>query len=391
MSFMKEFQHLKIQLEDIKSATDDFGDHRVIGVGGFGKVYKGEVFHSKGRSMAAFKCLDRKHGQGDVEFSKEIRTLSHYKHENLISLLGFCEDGGQKILVYEYASNGSLDRHLASPALNWKQRIQICLEAAKALEYLHDPKGRHSRVLHCDIKSANILLDDNWIAKLSDLGLSKMGPANQQHTFLISNAAGTFMYCDPLYLETGFLSKESDVYSFGVVLFEVLYGKLCYEVIAGRSQILVPTWKQNYEEKKIGDVHFLQDMDPTSLKIFSHIAYQCLKRSRKDRPRMVDVVKELELALKSQVFSEGMEQLVNYEDMALAAEPPLNYGSKAELMMHLSKQGVLLNGGNTWFSLNTKGEHCEMISIAKYFQQAAINYIIILHSEHVLELNSYHH
>ncbi|KAI3505406.1 hypothetical protein L1887_27535 [Cichorium endivia] len=192
MAFLEEFQHLQIQLQEIKSATGNFDDNNVIGQGGFGKVYKGVVSHSKGQSMLAFKRLDRRYGQGDPEFLKEILMLSRYTHENLISLLGFCDADGEKILVYEHAYHGSLDRHLTSTSLTWRQRLKICLGAAKGLCYLHDPKETQQRVIHRDIKSSNILLDENWNAKVSDMGLSKIGPANQTHTFLATNVVGTF-------------------------------------------------------------------------------------------------------------------------------------------------------------------------------------------------------
>ncbi|KAJ0697753.1 putative protein kinase RLK-Pelle-CrRLK1L-1 family [Helianthus annuus] len=110
--------------------------------------------------------------------------LSRYSQENLITLLGYCDEDGEKILVYEHTSNGSLHRHLSSNVLTWIQRLKICLDAAKGLKYLHGHRGTQQRILHRDIKSANILLDDNWNAKLSDMGLSKVGPANQQHSVL---------------------------------------------------------------------------------------------------------------------------------------------------------------------------------------------------------------
>ncbi|XP_071740701.1 probable serine/threonine-protein kinase PBL23 [Rutidosis leptorrhynchoides] len=112
--FMKEFEHLIIELEKIKLATNNFDQTQVIGSSGFGKAYKGELSHHKGRSLVAVKRLDRKFGQGDPEFWKEVMMLSRYSHKNLITLLGYCNEAGEKILIYEYASNGSLDRHLSS-------------------------------------------------------------------------------------------------------------------------------------------------------------------------------------------------------------------------------------------------------------------------------------
>ncbi|KAK1430759.1 hypothetical protein QVD17_13741 [Tagetes erecta] len=303
-TFMEEFQHLKIQLDDIKSATNNFDDNKVIGVGGFGKVYGGEISHFKGRSMVAFKRLDRRFGQGDPEFWKEVMMLSRYTHANLISLLGFCDEDGEKILVYEHASNGSFDRHLSSPTFPWIQRLKICLDAARGLSYLHDDKGTQQRVLHRDIKSSNILLDRYWNAKVSDMGLSKIGPANQLHTLLVTNVVGTIGYVDPMYMELGILTKESDVYSFGVVLFEVLCGRLCIENSNGMFSCLVHMWKQKYKDKKLDDIIFrdpMQEINPRSLEIFSSIAFQCLHKSRDERPTMSVVVQKLETALDFQI------------------------------------------------------------------------------------------
>ncbi|KAJ0944872.1 putative protein kinase RLK-Pelle-CrRLK1L-1 family [Helianthus annuus] len=362
-----EFQHLRIQLEDIKSATDNFNDRKLIGVGGFGKVYEGELCHHKGRSMVAFKRLDRKFGQGEPEFWKEVMMLSRYTHENLISLLGFCDQGNEMILVYEHASNGSLDRHLPSTTFTWIRRIKTCFDAARGLSYLHDHKGTQQRVLHRDIKSSNILLDDNWNVKISDMGLSKIGPANQQHTALVTNVVGTLGYLDPMYMELGILTKESDVYSLGVVLFEVLCGRLCYDNSNGKFQSLVRMWKQKAKQKNLDEIIFqdlVQGMDPRSLEIFSDIAFQCLQKHREERPTMSVVVEKLETALEFQEIYEEMKHPLSYEKIIKTAVHPLMYKSEEELKSCLSK-GILLNGGKTWFSLNNNGEHCEMISAAE--------------------------
>nr|XP_043630405.1 probable serine/threonine-protein kinase PBL23 [Erigeron canadensis] len=264
-------------MKDIVSATNNFDPNNLIGRGGFGCVYKGELSFPEGQILVAFKQLDRRLGQGKNEFWKEIMMLSKYKHENLISLLHFCIEGDEMILVYEYASRGSLDRYLSDISLTWIQRLKICVGAARGLSFLHDPVETQQRLIHRDIKSANILLDENWTAKISDFGLSKVGPANQAQTYLISNAVGTHGYCDPLYWETGFLSKESDVYSFGVVLFEILCGRLCFEYHNGElSNILVPKWRRCYDEKSLEEIileGLKEQMEPGSLSSFSAIAY----------------------------------------------------------------------------------------------------------------------
>ncbi|KAJ9542524.1 hypothetical protein OSB04_029030 [Centaurea solstitialis] len=353
MAFFDEFQHLKIQLDEIKRATSNFADKNVIGVGGFGKVYKGSFYRSK--CVAAFKRLDSGHGQGDLEFWKEIMMLSRYTHENLITLLGYCDEDGERILAYKHASCGSLDRHLSSTTLSWTQRLKICLEAARGLSYLHDPKETQERVLHRDIKSSNILLDENWNAKLSDLGLSKIGPANQQHSVIVTNAVGTLGYIDPLYLEGYFLTKESDVYSFGVVLFEVLCGRVCNSNNVfgngGQRKPLVSTWIKSYEMKNLHEIIFedlKEQMDPSSLEAFSHIAYQCLKRARDKRPTMAQVVGKLEKALEFQESYDDIRQSKDYRAMIKTVVPPLIYRSEAELYKLLSK-GIVANFGKTHF------------------------------------------
>ncbi|GKC88288.1 receptor-like protein kinase HERK 1 [Tanacetum coccineum] len=295
-----DFRHLKIQLKDIRLATNDFKDEP-IGGGGFGKVYKGELTFQKGKKIVAIKRLDRKHGQGDVEFWKEIMMLAQYKHKNLVSLLGFCNENSERVLVYEYVSRGSLDSYLGKSDLTWIQRLKICHGAACGLNYLHDPTDRHQRVLHRDVKSSNILLDQDFNAKISDFGLSKFGPANQQYTFVVSNVAGTHGYCDPAYMETGFLSKESDVYSFGVVLFEVLCGRQCVE---------------------------------------------CCNNDRKKRPTMAEISNELSRAIGHQMSKEVDER--TYKELFSTA----NQYSKENLFVQ----------GNHSLVRNENGEYRELIS-----------------------------
>ncbi|GJY44667.1 kinase-like domain, phloem protein 2-like protein [Tanacetum coccineum] len=273
-SFVTELKHLEIQLEDFISATNNFDETKVIRRGGFGmlQTYKpictGELSHSQSeeKSLVAIKCLDHRSRsrQGDPKFFKEVRTLSCYRHENLISLMGFCNRGGEMVLIYEYACRGSLDRLLSLPALTWTHRLRICIDAAKGLSFLHDPNGTQQRVLHCDIKSSNILLDKNMTTKVSDFGLSKMGPANQQYSLLVTSALGTPGYCDPIFLDTYSLTKESDVY-------------------------------EEDKLKKIILQDLKQQMDPSSLKTFSDIAFQCLRKTREERPTMSRVLEELEI------------------------------------------------------------------------------------------------
>ncbi|GKA23986.1 kinase-like domain, phloem protein 2-like protein [Tanacetum coccineum] len=366
-TYLTGFKHLEIPLNLIKSATNNFNDSKVIGVGGFGKVYLGELPHPEGKIKVAFKRLDRKHGQGDAEFFKEIRLLSCYKHDNLISLLGYCKEGNEMILIYEYASHGSLERILNDAAFTWTQRLKICLGAAKGLSFLHDPKGTQQRILHRDIKSANILLDENLNAKVADFGLSKISPADQKYTFLVTSPVGTHGYCDPLYMDAYQLTKESDVYSFGVVLFEVLCGRVCYEHSDGNFKVLVNFWKSCYQEKKLDKIIFPglnHQLDPSSVETFVDIAYQCLQKSREQRPTMYVVVENLKAALELKELhdlklqreheQEETRKAAEYEyrEILKLADPPLIYKSVKDLKALLSK-GFPVNGGKTVISLCT--------------------------------------
>ncbi|GJY38459.1 kinase-like domain, phloem protein 2-like protein [Tanacetum coccineum] len=348
------FEQLEIQLEEIKSATNNFNEANVIGHGGFGKVYKGELSqysHSKERGMVAIKRLNRKLGQGEAEFHKEVKMLSCYRHENIISLLGFSSGrDDEMILVYEYASRGSLDVHLKDVNLTWTQRLKICLDAAKGLCYLHDPRETSQRLIHCDIKSANILLDDNFRAKVSDFGLSKICPAaNPQNSILVTGALGTPGYCDPLFMETCLLTKESDVYSFGVVLFEVLCGKLCVEYSSkGQIKVIhVPMWKQSCEQKQLSEIVFqgitTEEMSPDSLETFADIAYKCLKILREERPAMSLVVEKLQKSLELQELYDLPKE---YKQIVNAAVRPLKYRSLDEVKV-LFFQGFHVNDGKT--------------------------------------------
>ncbi|KAJ9537508.1 hypothetical protein OSB04_030241 [Centaurea solstitialis] len=356
----EEFHHLKVHLEDVILATNNFDPEKLIGRGGFGPVYKGELFLPQGRTMMAFKRLDTKFGQGSIEFWKEIVMLSKYRHENLVSLLCYCDEGNEKILGYEFVSRGSLDRYLSDSSLTWTQRIRICIGVARALNYLHDPKGTQERVLHRDIKSSNILIDEEWNAKVSDFGLSKLGPANHPESYVYSRFVGTLGYCDPLYLELGFLTKESDVYSFGVVLFEVMCGRVCYGSRGGEQNgHFVNRWKNRYDENCLDDIvccNLKRHIERRSLMIFSAIASRCLNSNRKERPKMSEIVKELEVALEVQIYREDNSYLVELGNLV---QPPLSYRSIEELLLLLS-EGFLYNDRR--LSVNKNRRVYEMIS-----------------------------
>ncbi|KAJ0724961.1 putative protein kinase RLK-Pelle-CrRLK1L-1 family [Helianthus annuus] len=302
MPSIEDVKHLQIPLREISLATNGFAKENFIGSGGFGPVYKGI---SKKHGRVAIKRLvhRQKHGQGDHEFKTEIALLSKYKHENIVSLRGFCDEEGEKILVYRYESNGSLDKHLNKENLTWIQRLWICLDAARGLQYLHDNVGSQLGIFHRDVKSPNILLDEDWKAKISDFGLSRARPANMQASFLFSKPCGTEGYIDPDYRNTGHLTQKSDVYSFGVVLWEVLCGRLAYVPSYNDDRrylnVLV---EKHYTRKTLDKIipsYLHKQTNTDSLLTFSKIAYQCLK-NREERPTMKEVVDQLQEAIDHQ-------------------------------------------------------------------------------------------
>ncbi|PWA59759.1 serine-threonine/tyrosine-protein kinase catalytic domain-containing protein [Artemisia annua] len=296
----------RLTFYEIQKATNYFDESLVIGRGGFGKVYKGTISNGERRLVVAIKRLDSTSNQGAEEFWAEVEMLSKLRHCHLVSLIGYCNDGQEMILIYEYMRHGTLEDHLHKRAtsLPWLTRIKICLGAARGLDYLHTGTGITHGVIHRDIKSSNILLDSSWAAKISDFGLTKICPINQQSTYVNTVVKGTFGYLDPDYFYTGKLTRKSDVYAFGVVLFEVLCGKQAVDGSLDEEQWGLARWAQNYVKegrmKQIVDSSIRERISPKCLKEFARIADRCLHTHPKDRPTMAEVVFGLESILASQ-------------------------------------------------------------------------------------------
>ncbi|XP_076942633.1 receptor-like protein kinase THESEUS 1 isoform X2 [Bidens hawaiensis] len=302
MPSIEDAMHLQIPLMEVSLATNWFDDKNLIAKGGFGSVYKGV---SKTHGHIAIKRWDHML-QGDHEFKTEIALLSKHKHENIVSLLGFCDEKGEKILVYKYESNASLDKHLNNKDLSWNQRLQICLDAARGLNYLHYGVGCCEQILHRDVKSANILLDENWIAKISDFGLAKVSPTNMKYSSVKSNACGTREYIAPEYYTYGYLTSKSDVYSFGIVLWEVLCGRLAHIVYSDEPVVLSILVQRHYLSNTLSTIipsYIHNQINTASLLTFSDIAYQCLKNVE-ERPTMRQVEVQLQKALDNQLKPE---------------------------------------------------------------------------------------
>ncbi|XP_042016408.1 probable receptor-like protein kinase At4g39110 [Salvia splendens] len=267
-------------LKENKSATKNFRDDRILGKGGFATVYLGIINGEK----VAVKQLIKVSSQKGMGFDEEIQALTQIKHRNIVSLIGYCNKDGEKILVYEYIDNHTLNDHLhkrlrdGHSELSWDQRLTILIGVARALYHLHYCIGIGS-FIHRDVKSSNILLDKNLVAKVADFGLAKYVSFDDELSHIITDGKGTFGYMDPYYIYTGKLTKDSDKYSFGMVMLEVLGKK------KEAMDILDPVFHGNITEGRLKAVDICCD-----------ICKKCLLPP-KERPEMSLVLAQLELAL----------------------------------------------------------------------------------------------
>ncbi|CAK9134999.1 unnamed protein product [Ilex paraguariensis] len=297
---------LKVSFADLLYATNNFDTKLKIGEGGFGKVYKGTL---RNHMRVAVKRSEPGHGQGLPEFQTEIMVLSKIRHRHLVSLIGYCDERSEMILVYEFMEKGTLRDHLynlnedsrrsssSRSELDWNQRLEICIGAAKGLHYLHTSSD--GGIIHRDVKSTNILLDEHYVAKVADFGLSRSGPPDQ--TYISTDVKGSFGYLDPEYYRCLQLTQKSDVYSFGVVLLEVLCARPAISRFLPRDQVNLADWGMSFQKEgqleKIVDPFLEGKINPNSLRKFGEIVEKCLMDCGVDRPGMIDVLWDLEYAL----------------------------------------------------------------------------------------------
>ncbi|XP_044510359.1 serine/threonine-protein kinase-like protein CCR4 [Mangifera indica] len=305
--------HLEeFSLQVLLDATDNFSEDHKIGTGSFGSVYYGIL--DDGRKVAIKRAEvsntssrvggTRRQEDKDHAFLNELELLSRLHHKNLVRLLGFCEDKDELVLVYEYMNNGTLHQHLHkledSPLRSWSARLKVALDAARGIEYLHEYAV--PQIIHRDIKSSNILLDDTWTAKVSDFGLSMMGPGDDE-SHLSINAAGTLGYMDPESYRLQKLTTKTDVYSFGVVLLELLTGLRAIH----KNENGMPRNVVDYAVPYIvqDEIHRILDRrvpPPTPYEIeavayVGYLAVDCVTQGGRDRPSMTDILNSLDRAL----------------------------------------------------------------------------------------------
>ncbi|VAH70459.1 unnamed protein product [Triticum turgidum subsp. durum] len=295
--------------EQLAAATGDFRADCLLGEGGFGRVYRGRLDDGQ---LVAVKQLDLEGLQGDREFVVEVLMLSLLHHHNLVSLVGYCSHGHQRLLVYEYMALGSLADHLlllddrfagegtprarARAALSWETRMRVALGAARGLEYLHETAN--PAVIYRDLKSSNVLLDDAFCPKLSDFGLARLcstsssaagpGPAERSPRVM-----GTYGYCAPEYIRTGRLSVKSDVYSFGVLLLELITGRRAVDSARPAPEQVLVTWaapmfKDSKRYRELADPLLRGDFPERDLNQAVAVAAMCLQDQASARPCMSD-------------------------------------------------------------------------------------------------------
>ncbi|GKE37609.1 concanavalin A-like lectin/glucanase [Tanacetum coccineum] len=338
-------------LDEIRSATKDFSEAFVVGQGGFGKVYKG-YFKDRSSMVVAVKRSNSTSSQGAPEFRAEVEMLSKLRHCNLVSLIGYCNEGTEMALVYEYMSQGSLEDHIhkSGSPLSWLRRLKICIGAARGLDYLHTGTGTQHGIVHRDVKSSNILLDENFAAKISDFGLAKVTPTNQTHTHVSTGVKGTFGYMDPCYFYSGKLTRKSDVYAFGVVLLEVMCGRPAVDESLDEDQWGLAPWAQDrIREGKLNriiDSRLTGQISSKCLKKFGDIACRCLHDIPNQRPTMAEIVARLEaiLSLQERLSFGSQGKFSNKVHMLFAGQLKTSNLISALTSFRLSKPSTEIEG-----------------------------------------------
>eukprot|EP01018_Ginkgo_biloba_P001917 Gb_17681 [translate_table: standard] len=288
------FAHLPhpFSYQELEDATNNFSTANLVGGGGFGDVYKGN-FNGK---LIAVKRLKPNSDQGEPEFKAEVEIMSRIHHRHLVSLVGYCmAEAAQRLLVYEFLPNDTLEKHLHGEGkptdLDWATRLKIATGVARGLAYLH--RDCNPRIIHRDIKSSNILLDENFEAKLSDFGLGKLVPDACSH--VNTGLKGTFGYMAPEYASTGHLTEKSDVFSFGIVLLELITGR---KPLVDNTMTL-DKWAQPFllqgkldglVDQRLGNDYIVNEM-----KVMVEKAFACVHDKPSKRPCMAEIVSDFDV------------------------------------------------------------------------------------------------
>ncbi|RWW39791.1 hypothetical protein BHE74_00054842 [Ensete ventricosum] len=359
------------ELKELRNATNDFSRLLKIGEGGFGSVYKGIVKPPDRKGDGTTVAIKKLNPQGlqvtsprdlpsiyykDYAFVKsfKVQFLGVVEHPNLVKLIGYCSVDServlQRMLVYEFMPNKSLEDHLfnrAHPSLPWSSRLQIALGAAEGLAYLHE--GMDVQVIYRDFKASNVLLDEEFRPKLSDFGLAREGPS-EGHTHVTTAVMGTYGYAAPDYVETGHLTAKSDVWSFGVVLYEILTGRKSMERHRPRTEQKLLDWVKAFPAES---GRFSMIMDPRLENKYSlraarevaKLADACLAKLARDRPKMSEVAESLKGAMQYEELDGQVEPLEGTSPAYPESDDRSKTGvaSARRRMLHLEKLGEKAN------------------------------------------------
>ncbi|GJS17047.1 kinase-like domain, phloem protein 2-like protein [Tanacetum coccineum] len=302
MSFpSNKFAHLRIPLENILSASNNFAEENAISKSGFADEYKGQLLWSSELIDITARRFDKERNDREQLFWMEISVLSSLKHKNLVSLVGFCDENDEKIIIIKCEMKRSLILYLSDPILlTWVRRLEICVGLAHALSYIHYDEPREFSIIHRYINCSSVLLNDDWEPKLYRFeGSMKIEASQRHHSFHTNRVKGVIGYIDPTYLETKRVSHKSDMYSFGIVLFELLCGRLSI-IDSDTNKYLAPLAATHYREKRLDEIidwDLWKQMDSQSFNIFAETAYDCLNEEQSQRPNIDEVVTRLEKAL----------------------------------------------------------------------------------------------
>ncbi|XP_028787883.1 cysteine-rich receptor-like protein kinase 10 [Neltuma alba] len=283
-------ESLQLDFETIRTATDNFSDANKLGQGGFGPVYKGKLHNGE---EVAVKRLSKNSGQGDIEFKNEVKLMAKLQHRNLARLRGFCLEREERLLIYEFLPNKSLDYLLFDPnhraQLNWEMRHKIIMGVARGLHYLH--QDSQLRIIHRDLKASNILLDAELNPKISDFGMARLFAMDQSQSNT-SRIVGTYGYMAPEYAMRGQFSIKSDVFSFGVLILEIICGKKNNSIFHEENilNLLSFVWK-NWREGTTSNIvdPVLNNASSNEIKRCIHIGLLCVQENVADRPTMASV------------------------------------------------------------------------------------------------------
>ncbi|KAK8973193.1 hypothetical protein V6N11_037793 [Hibiscus sabdariffa] len=315
----------RFTLEELRIATLNFD--LKLGQGGFSSVYKGFINGGFKETVAIKKYNSLNAPQ---LFLREMEFPAKRDHPNILSLTGYCIDGPHRYVVFEYMPRRNLHDQLhgktdSKTLLSWKRRLEICIGAARGLEFLH---SGNPLIIHRDIKSSNILLDKNWFPKISDFEISRFvsRSLSESDVHVSTVVAGTVGYLDPEFLWTSHLTMKSDVYSFGVVLFEVLSARKPMLIMEEQEISTGQWWRQCVEDGRPGEIldpRIMDEVEPECLTAYANIAYACTNIRGSERPTMADVVKRLEQIL---LFQECFEAHVPFYPSCLKSliPPPKN-------------------------------------------------------------------